>query len=370
MDLVHSRSVYSEPHRRVSRNELIVGKKFDSNSDFQKPTVVGHFCLDSDRNYLPNASLLKYLYFKEEADVNFDLNDGLSKHIAKDEYLNEKLDHIFCWLHRNKYTEELSTIDFVCFRGLLTKIMCTPYEDKEAWIICAKRLHNTIFLCEFETEEKKREKENASDKMKTFTAWGYKFEQYMLSEKPGMKPDTSQPVIESEEMCCVFKSKLNGHRIIYAAEMDGIMNNESVNPDTDWHCLNSVSFIELKTNRIIDHYRQDTNFRKHKLRKWWCQSYLVGIETIICGFRNDAGRVESLKHYRVRDLPKMAKGLWDPWVCLNFCAEFLDFVKRIVDKSNDLWKFTWSPGRSVRSEEISGSSQYSFIPNQYETSCK
>lgn len=61
--------------------------------------------------------------------------------------------------------------------------MCTPYEDREAWIICAKKLHNTVFLCDFETVEKKIDKKNASDKMKKFAAWGYKFEQYMLSGK-------------------------------------------------------------------------------------------------------------------------------------------------------------------------------------------
>lgn len=166
------------------------------------------------------------------------------------------------------------------------------------------------------------------------------------------------------------KSKLNDLRIIYAAEMDGIMTNESVNPDSDKQSLNNVPFIELKTNRTIDSYRQDTNFRKYKFQKWWCQSYLTGIETIICGFRNGAEIVETLRHYRVGDLPKMAKGLWDPFVCINFCAEFLNFVKRTIDKSNNTWKFTWSPGHSVLSEEIIGRSQYSFIPEWYESDQK
>lgn len=46
---------------------------------------------------------------------------------------------------------------------------------------------------------------------------------------------------------------------------------------------------------------------RHKLLKWWCQSFLVGIETIYCGFRDDNGVVTSVKEFRVRDLPKMAK---------------------------------------------------------------
>lgn len=46
---------------------------------------------------------------------------------------------------------------------------------------------------------------------------------------------------------------------------------------------------------------------RHKLLKWWCQSFLVGIDTIYCGFRDDDGVVTSVKEFRVRDLPKMAK---------------------------------------------------------------
>lgn len=109
MESTKSKSIYNEPHHRVSRNELIVRKKFDSFAVFQEPTVLGHFCLDSNRNYQPNANLLKYLYFKEETDVNFDLNEGFGKHVTKDENLDEKLDHIFNWLQRNEYhpTEKL-----------------------------------------------------------------------------------------------------------------------------------------------------------------------------------------------------------------------------------------------------------------------
>lgn len=93
----------SEPHCRVSQTELFVKKKFELHPIFQKPLVLGHYCLDSNRRYQPNASLLKYLYFKEEVGVNFDLNEGLSKHVPKDESLDEKLDNIFSWLLRNEW---------------------------------------------------------------------------------------------------------------------------------------------------------------------------------------------------------------------------------------------------------------------------
>ena len=30
-----------------------------------------------------------------------------------------------------------------------------------------------------------------------------------------------QPVNENEEFCCIFRSRLGGHSIVYGAEMDG-----------------------------------------------------------------------------------------------------------------------------------------------------
>jgi RAT1-interacting protein len=71
--------------------------------------------------------------------------------------------------------------DFVCFRGLLTMLMCTPYEKNDDWIICATKWKGIIFLCARETAKKRRYKEQMTDRDRQFTSWGYKFEQYMSS---------------------------------------------------------------------------------------------------------------------------------------------------------------------------------------------
>lgn len=47
--------------------------------------------------------------------------------------------------------------------------------------------------------------------------------------------------------------------------------------------------------------------RKFKTKKWWCQSFLAGVDTILCGFRDDNGIVEELKLISVSELPKKAK---------------------------------------------------------------
>ncbi len=43
---------------------------------------------------------------------------------------------------------------------------------------------------------------------------------------------------------------------------------------------------------------------RHKLMKWWAQSFLVGIPRIICGFRDDEGIVRSMQTFRTSEIPR------------------------------------------------------------------
>lgn len=60
--------------------------------------------------------------------------------------------------------------------------------------------------------------------------------------------------------------------------------------------------------------------------KWWAQSFLVGIPTVICGYRDDDGVVDKLEEMPVEKLRKMGEDYWMPGVMMNFCQQFLEFV--------------------------------------------
>lgn len=96
------------------RTEIIRdGRKFPV---FQKPSVIGVFSIDSKRKFLLDASQIKYLYWTQSSDevhskkVNFDLNEGITNAIRKDEQLNEKLDQIFNWIHLEGNQREECTV--------------------------------------------------------------------------------------------------------------------------------------------------------------------------------------------------------------------------------------------------------------------
>ncbi|KAH7937423.1 hypothetical protein HPB49_011997 [Dermacentor silvarum] len=160
--------------------------------------------------------------------------------------------------------------DFVCYRGLLTRLACTAYEAREDWLLAACRFRGSIYLCAFETEsERKRRLEDAADPRRDrMSFWGYKFEQYMVSAEPEGVPDVDAVVNECEEYCIVVRSRLESHSLVFGAEVDG------VDPRVHRHGRQSQpgstgSYVELKTSRDCLSEQQYRNFCRFKLLKWW-----------------------------------------------------------------------------------------------------
>lgn len=67
---------------------------------------------------------------------------------------------------------------------------------------------------------------------------------------------------------------------------------------------------------------------ERKLLKFWAQSFLLGVPTIIVGFRDQQGIVHRLEELDTASIPgkvkKVGKGSWDGNICINFAAAFLE----------------------------------------------
>ena len=88
------------------------------------------------------------------------------------------------------------------------------------------------------------------------------------------------------------------------------------------------------------------SFARHKLIKWWCQSFLVCIPVVTCGFRNDHGIVNRLTDYPTAKLPSIGANFWLPNVCMNFLESFLTFSKATILDEDVLYRFWWDPSAS------------------------
>ncbi|XP_063829151.1 decapping nuclease DXO homolog [Ostrinia nubilalis] len=208
--------------------------------------------------------------------------------------------------------------------------------------------NGSIYLCSLDTPKEIKRIQNRTKQEKIFCAWGYKFEQYLLSDLPGQLPDIDRPVIENEEFSLYYQSSLGKHQLLYGAQIDGLLATDKVPPppdtndfQTNLNYLRSNQYIELKTNREIRTPNQEQNFKKYKLLRCWCQCYLAGLKGLLVGFRDDKGIVRRLQCYNTDDIAAYCENEWQPEKALKYLDDFLTFIetsfkdKLEETKSND-----------------------------------
>ena len=106
-----------------------------------------------------------------------------------------------------------------------------------------------------------------------------------------------------------------------------------------WDCKprrkeNPIHWVELKTSAEIRNDRDMLKYER-KLLKFWAQSFLLGVPTIIVGFRDRNGIVHHLEELDTASIPGKVKnigmGTWDGNVCINFAAAFLECTCFLTD---------------------------------------
>lgn len=314
--------------------------------NFAKPFEISHYSSDTQNRLHWDKRQLSYYAPPESIEtLKLDLNDGYEKFVDQRHRLPGCLDDFLRWIleerrRRSKSKDDdLSLKDlvhganFVCWRGIFTKLAATPYEERESWLLAAVRFQDVIFLMQIETEQEKERCAKMTERDKRMTYWGHRFERYVTRSTPpagkAEKPIDNCVVDCNAQYCVVFRTKITQspedtfskqYRLLYGAEVD---------------CMDDRDrYIELKTSRVIDGWRQERNFKRFKLLKWWLQSFLAGIDRIVCGYRDDAGIVKYLTTYDVDDMPRSVANavgdqpLWSGALCMTFLLDLLSFIDK------------------------------------------
>lgn len=321
------------------------------------------FVIDIDVDSMPrvlhennSAHLMDFSEPKVFSDVHFDLNVGYGTQIAKSDD-NQHINLLLYCVLRDSLVDKA---DFICWRGLLTKIAASPYEDgkfDDGLVVVVQKVNNKFYMCEFPTESAKATKEHQTDKQKLMGYWGMKFESY-LTCKPGSQPNPSEPMNFNHEFSSVVSTKLGKYSLLFAGEVDCCL------PGRPQH------YIELKTTRKCEHKGQEVSFRRFKLLKWWLQSFLIGIEDIFVGYRNDEGIIENCEWMKVQEMPRSVRQdrqHWKPNVCFNFLETFLKFVTEHVAKEFIPHVFTRAPHDHRFQVDVDTAGSYKFLPSWYFT---
>lgn len=336
---------------------------------YKQPVEIGCFSLDSQRNFWNDARQLRY-YVKPPTCPKFNLRDGYhDRFVKRDDGIKEKLDHLLRWIVANRQkllskdlTRCLLGVDFVTWRGHLTKLLTTPYETQEGWMLAVSKFAGTLYVSEVETEYARNNRENRTARHEEMMYWGYKFEQYTCAEEVDGSPDPGGVVNTNEAFCTVVQTRLAEHRLLFSGEVDCREAGDQVPPPPS-------CYVEMKTSAEIHTPKQRSNFHRYKLLKWWAQSFLPGVPKIVAGFRDNDGQVvhvETFKTSQISQLIKHEYNCWKPTVCMNFCSDFLSFVRKTVNEDDPrvVYLFSWDPHRDV-TFTVHRDSQYTFLPDWF-----
>ncbi|KAG9070973.1 Dom-3 Z [Linnemannia hyalina] len=454
---------------------------------FRQPTEIGSFSYDEKRNFVMDDSQLKY-YFPPDLTKPNNLSVNYDKYITRDlmvdEHMDALLDALICIRDREQQEQEqqeqddkrqeqpqqtasMTQADFICYRGLLTKIMCTPYTRNEPWEMGATLYNGSIYIEEHVSTERRENAAGSNDRHKLMSYWGYRFETICNISKPvselrrirtktkkrgaslssltdsvplskvtrlgqqeegrqpegdvvGLSSDTQGRVedqagdsdgkdgvkekkeeeeeeeeeeevdeltagmtyqidLEDPELtgrldgivdtnlqyCTVARTKIGKNSIIMGAEVDCT----SVEPKKAPPHNPLSNYIELKTSRVISSAREQNNFERHKLLKFWAQSFLPGIPTIIVGFRDDDGNVVTVETFKTMEIPRLVRGkdgAWDTTICINFLDAVLNFLRKQikVDDPEVSYTIRWAPPYKAIEVECMGKGP-SFLTERF-----
>ncbi|XP_066929896.1 decapping and exoribonuclease protein-like [Clytia hemisphaerica] len=345
---------------------------------FRQPIEFGHFSLDGQRRFHNDSSQLKSFQPPHvDYDLEYDLRDGYDSHIEKDDDIKERLTHLLTWIKRNtnkfrlnnenakEQVHQLNT-DFVAWRGHFTKFLCTPYETREPWKMAVTLFNGTIYISEVETEKAEFDRKHRSPRQKEMCYWGFRFEGYLTKpmHEACDEEEEKQPKVTNtnEAYCSIVRTRLKNHSILIGAEVDCCVKDSKAAPP--------LNYVELKTSRIMQHFKQRMNFSRYKLLKFWAQSFLVGLPKIVVGLRDDDGIVRELKTYKTMEIPQVCKefrNCWDPTICMNFLDKLLSWLKQIVtiDNKDVVYMLRFEPPFDTIQVELIDDGSECFLPDWF-----
>ena len=307
------------------KNQILNSLKIKRISEYQivtaysKPREIGFFSFDENRKLLLNSNQ-SISVLNSSVQLPLDMNSGYPDDYIKRDAKPEGIVALCDFMESRPENS-----DFISWRGIMTKIITTPYSTRDDWEILGVRRNGCIYLAEDDRDPALADgKFGENEQQKRFVYYGYKAETMLTKSLDPKRADESSSITNTKvQFCSIFQTKLGAHRLILGGEVDCLA--IPVLNQSDYQ----NEYMEIKTNRLITSETQNRNFVKFKGLKTWAQSYLAGVGKILFAFRDDDGIIKKLQKYDTSSFPRLARkeNLWDPNVCLTFGSKVLDFIK-------------------------------------------
>lgn len=330
-----------------------IGRFGGQSEPVKRPKEIACFSYDNKHEFHLDDSSLQWYY---PPKLGADLSKGFDTFDKHDESLDEHLDSLLKTIAAHEQ-EEGKKIDanIVTWRGMMTKIMSAPFEDRDGFEMNATHYQDCIFIEEdYESKQQSKEQQVKQQRNRrgqfspeVMTYWGYKFE--ALSCLPRPWGEVNREFIENREehivsnkaqYCSVVRTGIGETVLCLGGEVDAIWDSKPTQKGAP------INWIELKTSVEIRDDRGMNNFER-KLMKFWIQSFLLGVPKIVVGFRSQNGILTKLEEIQTASIPETAakRGVrsWDANMCINFANAFLKWLREVINDEG-VWKIRRQAG--------------------------
>ncbi|SCV73445.1 BQ2448_7371 [Microbotryum intermedium] len=338
---------------------------------FQQPLHLTSFSYSPTRRVLltphdRDASLAVY----SSPSLGSDLNTGFEQAVWRDDRCDEGLDALLDTLQHyveadttGAAAEMLDKVNIITWRGMITKLLLAVYQVQEAhtdathskrtraegWEMNVMLMAGTLYFEESKTPSHLSSKAASEKSYLRQSYYGYSFEAFSTrSPQSQSHPSHTKipfaPPNTNVQWCSIVKTNLGGFRMFLGGEVDclraGWREGDPIRTD---------DFVELKTNIVIGSHRDETLFERQKLLKHYTQSFLLGVPTIIVGFRTRAGHLTALQSFKTLEIPRLVRHkphAWSPTTSLASAFDLIQFINTtlLYDEHNkaaeDRWKET------------------------------
>ncbi|KAG6862455.1 hypothetical protein C0995_000001 [Termitomyces sp. Mi166 len=361
-------------------------KHINQQTPFQQPTQLISFSYNSSHTQEFNDSALRYYV---DPPPGAKLNYGYERWIREPDG-RARIDSLLQAFAKARKTSivPLHDVGVVTWRGVITRILTSPYEEREEFELNMMSVNGTLYFEEHISEERLKEKNNMKPRHRIQMYYGYAFESYCTSETPTPKVSSkpSEPVgwggdVDTNvQWCSVVRTKLGNTRLLIGGEVDCVRAPYPVTIATERYTNQTDTFVELKTSLAIRGSHDEAKFEK-KLLKFYFQSFLLGVPEIVVGFRTPSGVLTTTQSFKTIQLPRMVRGkpgAWDPLICLAWGDRVISFLKDIVRRAaseeSSVWRVKFIPQKGVtvtmldnmNVEDVrGGEDRVGFLPTWY-----
>ncbi|CAB4058053.1 RAI1 [Lepeophtheirus salmonis] len=199
-------------------------------SKFKSPEILGTYAMDCVREWQERMDS-----FVKKGRVI----------LGGDNFYNEGIKPLLKWIH---HQSEWSHSDFVVSRGSLSKMMRTPYEEKEPWMFTVTKYKGTIYIKAEQTEYERIQSDTIDTQKQHIFKWGYKFEDYLTQKSTSNLNDI---VNTNQQNHVVYQREIDGYNILYGAEVDAVMHDRAT-PLRLKDCVEFKVNLEITSNQ---HYK-------------------------------------------------------------------------------------------------------------------